>query len=74
MLYILSAREYKDLIHKDRIRQPVKQFEDALRKLMTENSEMIAAYYRRPGADPSLVRTLEVIKTEITTLLVKLDL
>jgi len=34
MQFILSEEEYKKLIHKDRIKQPIDEFTEALRKVI----------------------------------------
>jgi len=79
MLYVLSKREYEQLIHKDRIKQPIRDFQENVRKLCTESNDasLFGAYYGRTHLSPpeqAMKRALDIIKTELQTLSIKLDL
>jgi hypothetical protein len=66
MQFILSEEEYKKLIHKDRIKQPVDEFVAAVTKQLKHYGE-----YGTPGIESPLVTA---IKTSLQTLSIKLDL
>lgn len=64
MQFILSEEEYKKLIHKDRLKQPIDEFIKSLEKTVRA-----AAPYSNEG-----VVDLQMFKDAIKTLSIKLDL
>jgi hypothetical protein len=68
MQFILSEEEYRKLIHKDRIKQPIDEFTEAVGKSMRHFGAGVF------GASPAMRHFEDEFRASFQTLKIKLDL